>query len=208
MRFSFQDPAPEDSEKYLDIKIARIDFGPGRCAVKVWRGKQSKPFVYYSFKTPRKREEYIEQAKKDAKDIWDYKERVKAEKLEVKNELVNPFQVGDIITNSWGYDQTNVDAYQVVEVGKKSVKLRSIGIESAPNSPSYPHGMAEMVVPVKDKFLSKSSHEGHYKDGNPPFTKIIKAYKERDGKLRVYVNFKYGSGSKWTGEPLYNSWYA
>jgi hypothetical protein len=207
MRFTYQDLPPVDSEKYLDIQIQRIDHGPGRCSVKVWRGKQSKPFIYYAFKTPEKREEYIEKAKRDAKEIWDYKEKRKSDKAEAKEAMVNPFQVGDIITNSWGYEQTNVDAYQVVELGKKSVKLRSIGQETVPGS-EYEHGMACMVKPVRDKFLAKGTHENHYRDGNPPFTKILKAYKDRDGKIQVYLSFKYGSGTKWVGEGLYNSWYA
>jgi hypothetical protein len=206
MRFTyFKDLPPEDTEKYLDIQIQRIDFGPGRCAVKIWRGKQSKPFVYYSFKTPEKREEYIEKAKKDAKEIYDYKEDRKAKKIQASQEMVNPFRIGDIISNSWGYDQTNVDFYQVVEVGPKSVKLRSIGCKSVPGSEGF---MSCRVVPTKGNFLSKSTHEGHYKDGNPPFLKHLKAYKDRDGKITVYLNFKHGSGSKWNGESLYNSWYA
>lgn len=205
MRFSFKDLPPEDSEKYLDIQIHRIDFGPGRCAVKVWRGKQGKPFAYYSFKTPAKREEYIEKVKKDAKEIYEYKANYKAEKKAASQEMVNPFKVGDIVSNSWGYDQTNVDFYQVVEVGKKSVKLRSIGQKSVPGTQGF---MCENVVPVKDKFLSKSTHENHYKDGNPPFTKILKAYKNKSGGIDVYLSFKHGSGNKWGGQPLYNSWYA
>jgi hypothetical protein len=205
MRFTFKDLPPEDTEKYLDIQIQRIDNGPGRCVLKVWRGKQSKPFIYYSFKTPEKREEYVDKVKKDAKEIWDYKENRKAEKKQVAEELVNPFRVGDVVSNSWGYDQTNVDFYQVVAVGKKSVKLRSIGCHTVPGSEGF---MSCKVIPVKDNFLTKSTHEGGYKDGNPPFTKIIKAYKDSSGRVHVYVSFRHGSGSKWDGVPLYNSWYA
>lgn len=35
--------------------------------------------------------------------------------------------VGDILVSSWGYDQTNIDFYQVVGVTAKSVKIRAIG---------------------------------------------------------------------------------
>lgn len=35
--------------------------------------------------------------------------------------------VGDVLRASWGYDQTNVDYYEVIElVGKASVKVREI----------------------------------------------------------------------------------
>jgi hypothetical protein len=35
-------------------------------------------------------------------------------------------QIGDILYSSWGYDQTNIDYYEVVGVTKKCVKIRSI----------------------------------------------------------------------------------
>jgi len=39
----------------------------------------------------------------------------------------NPVKVNDIFYTSWGYDQTNIDFYMVVEVLKSSVKVVSIG---------------------------------------------------------------------------------
>ena len=39
----------------------------------------------------------------------------------------NPVKVNDIFYSSWGYDQTNIDFYMVVEVLKSSVKVVSIG---------------------------------------------------------------------------------
>ena len=35
-------------------------------------------------------------------------------------------KVGDILYSSWGYDQTNIDFYQVTAVGVHSVKIREI----------------------------------------------------------------------------------
>jgi len=45
---------------------------------------------------------------------------------------VRPVEVGDIFASSWGYDQTNVDFYEVVAVtpSGKSVRLVSIGKET------------------------------------------------------------------------------
>lgn len=44
---------------------------------------------------------------------------------------VAPVKVGDIFASSWGYDQTNVDFYEVVGVtpSGKSVRIVSIGKE-------------------------------------------------------------------------------
>ncbi len=40
---------------------------------------------------------------------------------------LNPVKVNDIFYSSWGYDQTNIDFYMVVEVLNASVKVVSIG---------------------------------------------------------------------------------
>lgn len=39
---------------------------------------------------------------------------------------VNPYKVGDLFRRSWGYDQTNVDWYEVVAVSGKMVTVREI----------------------------------------------------------------------------------
>ena len=39
----------------------------------------------------------------------------------------NPVKINDIFYSSWGYDQTNIDFYMVVDVTKSSVKVVSIG---------------------------------------------------------------------------------
>ena len=62
-------------------------------------------------------------------------------------------QKGDIYRCSWGYDQTNVDYYQVVEVtpSKKSVYVLPIGLEYVERR--GPGG--DLVVPVRDRFLEE-----------------------------------------------------
>jgi hypothetical protein len=45
-----------------------------------------------------------------------------------KQNTLNPWKVGDMCHTSWGYDQTNVDAYQVVEVWSRTqISVRPIG---------------------------------------------------------------------------------
>ena len=39
----------------------------------------------------------------------------------------NPVKVNDIFYSSWGYDQTNIDFYQVIDVLPNSVKVVKIG---------------------------------------------------------------------------------
>ena len=53
-------------------------------------------------------------------------------------------EVGHILKSSWGYDQTNVDFYQVVElVGTKSVKIVKLGYAAK----DYDTSMSGKVLP-------------------------------------------------------------
>ena len=75
--------------------------------------------------------------------------------------------VGAILYASWGYDQTNIDFYQVVEVvGKKSVKLRGISGKSIRQAAG-----ADYVVASKDSFKDRDTF---LEDGNPPTLKRVK----------------------------------
>lgn len=42
---------------------------------------------------------------------------------------VTAVQVGDIFCSSWGYDQTNVDFYEVVGLTPASVRVRPVGLK-------------------------------------------------------------------------------
>ena len=52
---------------------------------------------------------------------------LKANDVTKVNKPLPVVNVGDIYVCSWGYDQTNIDFYMVVEVLKSSVKVVSIG---------------------------------------------------------------------------------
>ncbi|NBR55091.1 MAG: hypothetical protein EBT82_03865 [Micrococcales bacterium] len=77
-----------------------------------------------------------------------------AENAKAREEFVNPYKVGDILYGSWGYDQTNIDFYQVVEVKNRSLKIQKIGYKSV-RSTSW---CSEEVAPVKDKFVKDEIH--------------------------------------------------
>jgi hypothetical protein len=63
-----------------------------------------------------------------------------------KDTPANPFKVGDILTGSWGYDQTNVEFYQVIAATKASVTIQKVsGFRSMDN------GHQTRVYPAKDQ---------------------------------------------------------
>lgn len=111
-------------------------------------------------------------------------------KKAVNNVVAHSILVGDIFTESWGYEQTNVDAYQVVKVNKASVVLRKIGLRTL----SCTGWASDTVEPIKDAFIE-----------DPEIT-----YTKRVGKDAGYLKgIAYGMLSKHReGKSLHRSWYA
>jgi hypothetical protein len=169
------------------------------------RNAKGKITKAYSFKTTEQRDTWIEQMKALDQRAIDKRAERKAEKAELRAQMTNPYQVGDIFTESWGYDQTNVDAYQVVAVTARTVSLREIAVESVQNT-----GWAsDKVVPVPDKFLV-----GHPKN-NGVIRKTLQPYTEGIGGVSVpscYVPSVSGHGwmTLWAGgdRAMHRSWYA
>ena len=102
---------------------------------------------------------------------------------------LHTMKTGDIVYNSWGYDQTNVDFYQVVKTTKCFVSLRPIAKMECIKSP---RDMSGHVVARKDHFTSDeiTRHKGYFWNGENHF------------------RCEYGAGCKWDGQPKYVSSYA
>lgn len=115
-------------------------------------------------------------------------------KRRAQNFQPHTFKVGDIVTNSWGYDQTNVDWYRVAKTTANFVWLQPIC------------GHTEQTG-----FMSGDSMP-HIETTDPnPATwgfKDAKGDVEMHKAYGSHVCMKYGSGSKWDGRKMYESWYA
>lgn len=176
---------------YKNIKIIRATSPKDKAILIVFRGKSSKPIANYFYPTYERREEAVVNHKKtaDSHEEWDLKKKAeKAARPAPKS------KVGDIFVNSWGYDQTNVDYYQVIE--RPSVHfaiVRKIGSEMVEGSAGFD---CCNLLPVKDSFL-----EG---DRNEPMRVKITNY----GKGSEYIKINsYSSASTWDGRENYCSWY-
>lgn len=118
----------------------------------------------------------------------------------VENEL--GVKVGDIFEMSWGYEQTNIDFFQVVALkGKTQVIIKEVVLREA-NEEYMPHGMARDVsfdvkhaTPVTKSYFVKDNEKGMVK-------------KVCGTKERPYLNMaSYANAYKYNGEKLYESWY-
>ena len=96
---------------------------------------------------------------------------------------------GDIFYNSWGYEQTNIDFYQVVKTTAKTITLRKIKSKSVDYNAYY---MTGSKVAVKDSFYDDEL--------------IRKTPYLFNGKW--HVNFEFGAGGQWDGSPINYSCYA
>jgi hypothetical protein len=159
------------------------DYGDGKWRVVAYRGTAAKPSINIAYKTR-------EQAEKNVEAWFTSLLARKLQVVSYRAEASKPttLKVGDIVTNSWGYDQTNVDCYQVTRTTEHFVWIREI--ESKLTSGEGCSPMAGYVTPCPNQFREKSSETKHKSSGE-------------------YVTFRHGGSTKWDGvKKLYCSWYA
>lgn len=120
-------------------------------------------------------------------------EQKKEERKNERKEMTNHAKVGDIVVCSWGYDQTNIDFYQVTRLTKKGVYYKEIAKEFTNRIDGPDSGYCK---PLKDHFLDKPERFAvcRSKDEN---------YSFRVGKYVFYTASKTNPT-----EEHYCSWYA
>lgn len=98
----------------------------------------------------------------------------------------NGFKVGDVVSYSWGYDQTNVDFFEVVAVTAKTVTVREVKKATTENG-----FMCGSTVPVPGAYV-----------GEPKRKRVCGTPEE------PRLSMDYGTARKWDGKPERCSWYA
>ena len=163
-----------------------------------YAGKSSKSWWFFRFGSI---DEMIDRIYKSV----DNKIRIETEKLQKKEaqkkamdnlKASDYFSVGDVIVNTWGWEQTNVDFYQVIEVLNKKIKVREICSEIVKAT----GGMSADVTACKDSFLNDKILLLSLK---PDVNKTGDVTSCRICNPESYYYFR-----KWDGRPEYSSWYA
>lgn len=147
-----------------------------------YKGRQSKPARFYAFPSAERRDanlaDYVAMEAKNE----DFKR--------ARRQTGHGLAVGDIVYSSWGYEQTNVDFFEVVRVpSERSAVVRKIEqdtIESAPGS------MSGKTTPKPGKFEATAKEATHRAAG----LHCLNGGKSSRGNL-----------SKWEGRPVGVSWY-
>ena len=161
------------------------------------RGKSiyAKPIFNYRFSSVDQMMAWLD---KDLARRLEIKAHEVARREEKKRALENnPYCVGDVMYDSWGYDQTNIDFYQIVEVKPKSVILRAIASSYVKGSEGF---MCANVKPIKDYFV-----------GEPILKKIVTSV-NYSGNISYHISAKHGCFCNFIESKeekgVYSSWYA
>lgn len=163
---------------FLDIYKAVVNYEKLTMKIIKETKRSAKGYINISYYRYRSVERIIEAFGDMYKNV---QERIsdKKEKSKKRKELTNPYIVGDLLYDSWGYGQTNVDFYQVVRVSDKSVWIRSIKGEIVEMTQSD----AGLVKPIKDAFVENSE--------------LLRKPLQVTYKGDVYVSSRHGSISKY-----------
>lgn len=125
--------------KIITSKLAPVVFAlrtwpTGKVSLKAWRGNGGhKPAFYYGFSNQQRAEvyavEYVrqEQGRVQRRAAATAEKRAKRAALKASDH----WAIGDTVYTSWGYDQTNVDFFQIVALKERSVVVRQVAENSS-----------------------------------------------------------------------------
>jgi len=140
--------------------------------------KQSKPLFHFNFRNEASRDQYIQKAIADRKVTLAFKQQRQQERREFKHE----FNVGDILYSSFGYDETNIDFFEVTNIlGPQMVELRGLSQKVVKSE-----GGTDYVVAVPGKYIS-----------SPMRKRVSPGHHVRIDNVR--------SASRWDGKPIYQT---
>jgi len=94
----------------------------GKPAAAVYSGRSDKPLWDYFFGSTLAREQYIDDQVEKSKAAMSARQ----ERAQAKRDFQHGLKDGDILYSSWGYDQTNINFYEVVGVVGKQVFIREV----------------------------------------------------------------------------------
>lgn len=172
-----------DAVAYVRTVVNKVSNKPYYYVTFYKSNKVKKPVSYY-FRDEASRTKWISDQFAGIKSRVAHKALAKVENASRKAKAIQEVKVGDIYVTSWGYEQTNVDFYQVIEVKGASVIIRKIAAQCAGENTD----MSDYVVAVPGQFIEE------------PMTKRVGP----SGGLKMA---SYATAFKWDGSKRYRSWY-
>lgn len=175
---------PEGSEEVTRKDLSGVVYvqkSSSACIIAVgYKGRAKKPTFNILFRSEIDLKEYIDRFF----DSIVFHEAEKLRRKEERKNMIITLRPGDVLCSSWGYDQTNVDFYQVIDVKNKRIIIREIAgnLEESGNMRGY-------TRPCRDAFIA-----------NPVVKTAISPNCVKIDSIRI--------ASKFEGDKAYCSWYA
>lgn len=110
-----------------------------------FRGNANKPAFNYSFRDEERRAQYIAEFLAEAERSQKAREERKAAQRAERAAFRTSLKVGDVLSYSWGYDQTNVEFFQVVKVYPSGKMVDIQEIASDRTETGYMSGQCEGI---------------------------------------------------------------
>lgn len=159
------------------------------------RARITLPVFYIRFRTIDRMFEYCEQYVANLEKREAEKQKRNELKKAASKTFDHGFFEGQMFYTSWGYDQTNIDYYQIVAFKGKSAIIRKIAARTIQST-----GWASAeVAPVKDAFIGE------------PMVKRITPSVSYNGSISFHILMDSVAGHLMPvrdGETHHESWYA
>ena len=160
-------------------------------------------------------EQHNELAKKRQEKLAErraVRKAARAAEKEANKDVLASVKVGDVFDCSWGYEQTNVDFFQVVEkVGDSSVRLKQVQPLLLRDDPSGPMAADRTYdIPNDGTLLPATKHSVFIKDqerGDVKRILVSDYHAEKKPYFRL-SSFAFAFPAKPGLQTHYESWYA
>lgn len=174
------------------VEVSTFNNATGSPCAIGYIGKSNKPAMRFRFKSEGDRDAHVQTFIKVTTENLTARKNAIAERR-IARKVPNALKEGDILYTSWGYDQTNINFYQVVKVVSDStVQIREIKSKHVPEIESRG---CDYVVAEKDAFLTPR-YEGD-KAGTVLTKRVCYG---NQVKIKDYA-----TASLWDGKPQYET---
>jgi hypothetical protein len=183
-RFPMTRFIPQDSTPVTRDGIQAIAYlysKGGKPHAIAYRGKANRPALHFSYRSEESRSEHVERFFTGAKLTQETKAARRQERAE-QRKAGHGAIVGTIFYTSWGYEQTNVDFFEVVKFTHGSITVRQI--EQDCKETGFMCGHA-------------TPRPGKFAGGEQRSMFTGRGFKHDGHSLML-----------WDGKPKYSSWYA
>lgn len=128
------------------------------------------------------------------------------------SEVMKNIHVGDVFSSSWGYEQTNVNFFQIVElIGKTSVRIKEVCPPIVENNPTGAMSADRVyAMPTNEEMLPVKKWSVFISDNSKGAIKRIHTYTSfnKNDPIIKLSSYAYAYPCKGKTEKCYVSWYA